>query len=80
MGHPSKPTGVLVYDICSTPDGIDLEKILHIWKNHEFILYDSTKGTPPSIINPENSKAVLVDVSNTSEEKLSEIQKLINDE
>lgn len=70
----------LTYDICSTPDGMTLERVVRVWKEHDFILYDSEKGTAPVLLDPENSKAVLVDMSNLDVEKLIKIQKLINDE
>jgi len=67
----------LVYDACSVPDGIDLDTIVRIWKEHNFIVYDSHNGETPSIHNPNDIEAVVVDISNTDEETLKQIQKLI---
>ena len=67
----------LVYDICSVPDGMTMDKIVHIWKEHKLILYDSHNGQSPTIIDPENMKGVLVDMSNVDEETLKRVQKLL---
>ena len=69
--------GALIYDICSVPDGITMEKIVHIWKEHKLVLYDSHNGETPTIIDPENMKGVLVDMSNTDEKTLKQVQKLL---
>jgi len=80
MAEPSKPTGALAYDICSTPDGMDLEKIVYIWKEHGFILWDSHKGTKPQVFDPLEVKGIVVDISTTGKEQLNLIQKLIDND
>ncbi len=71
--------GVLVYDVCSAPDGMNIEKIVSIWKEHDFIMYDATLGDAPKVYDAE-AEATLVDISTVGEEKLVEIQKLLKDE
>jgi len=68
--------GVLVYDVCSTPDGMNIEKIVSIWKEHDFIMYDSEIGHAPKVYDAE-AEATMVDVSNTTPEILSKISKLL---
>ena len=69
--------GALVYDVCSVPDGAIIDDIVRVWKEHEFILYDSHNGDAPVIYDSENIKGVLIDVSTVEEEKLKQIQKLL---
>jgi hypothetical protein len=67
----------LVYDVCSAPDGMTLDKIVSIWKEHNLVLYDSFNGKQPLIYDYEDIDGALIDVSTTSKEKLVEIQKLL---
>jgi len=69
-----------IYDVCSCPHGMNLDKIVQIWKEHEFVIYDSIMGEKPILFDTEDeSKALLVDVSNTNKEKLEQIHKLITE-
>lgn len=42
--NSSLKTGVLVYDIQSTPDGMELEKLMYIQRMTGVVLWESTKG------------------------------------
>jgi hypothetical protein len=81
MDQQSKSTGVLIYDVHTVPDGMDLEKIVYIWKEHGFILWDSRDGgQEPKVLDPMKVKGIVVDISTTDKEQLSVIQKLIDNE
>ena len=71
--------GKLVYDICATPEGWNLDKIVQIWKEHNIVLYDSHNGDKPFIYDSKDIEGVLVDVSNTTPEILSKISNLIKE-
>jgi len=73
----SKEKTVLAYDICSTPDGVTLDKIVQAWKEHNVIIYDSHKGSKPDVHNHVGVRPLMIDVSTTEEETLKQIQKLI---
>lgn len=68
--------GILAYDICSAPDGINIDKIISVWKEHNFVIYDSKLGSKPELFDAK-VETILVDVSNTTPEILNQIQKLI---
>lgn len=38
----------LIYDVCSKPEGIDLEFIMHLFNEQNVLFYDSSKGERPS--------------------------------
>lgn len=71
----------LIYDVCSVPQGITMDKVVRIWKDFNLILYDSlNKGNAPVLMDAEKVKSKLVDISNTTPEILSQISKLLEDE
>jgi len=69
----------LLYDVMSMPHGMNLDKIVQIWKEHDLVLYDSILGEKPMLVDAEEAGTVLIDVSNTSKEKLKQIDKLIKE-
>ena len=70
----------LVYDICSVPEGMTVEKIVYIWKDHNLVLWDSkNEGSVPVLIDAGDAEIALVDVSNASPERLKQIDKLIKE-
>ena len=66
----TKKEGKLIYDITSIPDGMSLDEMVFMWKEHDYILYNSNNGNAPIMIDFEDSKSVLIDVLNTEEETL----------
>jgi hypothetical protein len=68
---------ILIYDIMTTPQGIDLEKIVYLFREHNVILYDSFKGgTSPKVMNKVKHIA-FIDVEG---EKISnQINKIIKE-
>ena len=71
-----KKKGTLLYDVCSVPNEMNIDKIVEIWEEHDFIMYDSTLGTAPKLYDAK-TEATLVDVSTVGEEKLLQIIKLL---
>ena len=67
---------MLIYDICSVPHGFELQKVVHIWKEHNFVMWDSENGGNEPILT-EETEGVLIDISNTTPEILNKINKLI---
>ncbi|HPQ79591.1 MAG TPA: hypothetical protein PLG47_04015 [Candidatus Dojkabacteria bacterium] len=41
---------VIVYDLASCPDGIDLYKVIEVCEKHNIILYDAKKGKDPIVV------------------------------
>ena len=41
----------LVYDICTVPEGVNLDKVIMVWKEHNVVIYDSFKGNEPFLYN-----------------------------
>ena len=70
----------LIYDAVSIPNGWDLENIVHVWKEHGLVIYDSyNKGDKPFLVDVENTDDVLIDIGTVSKETIVKIQKLIKE-
>lgn len=67
----------IVYDICAVPEGVNLDKIMQVWKEHDVLIYDSFKGKTPFIHDLEDTSKVLLDISEADQEKINQINKLL---
>jgi serine protease inhibitor len=66
----------LVYDICSVPEGINLDKVMSVWKKHDVVIYDSFKGNTPFLYNGEVT-GKLLDIASEDQETINQINKLL---
>jgi len=60
------PKQVLIYDLRSIPSegsGLDMERIMQLYNEHNVLLYDGTDGDKPEIINIEDIDITFIDVS-----------------
>jgi hypothetical protein len=73
----SQEKPALVYDICSIPDGITLEKVVYVWQDYNIVVYDSKNGGNKPELRDDISDVQLIDVSTVDAKKLKQIQKLI---
>lgn len=49
---PNVKEDILIYDVMSTPQGLDLQKVVYIFREHNIVFYDSFQGgTAPSVMN-----------------------------
>lgn len=54
---------VLIYDLCSLPQHIEVERIMKIYDDNNVIFYDSALGEKPQIIDTNNIEVSYLDVS-----------------
>lgn len=67
----------IVYDICSTPEGVTLDKVMGVWKEHEVLIYDSFKGNEPFIYDCEDIDGKMLDIASEKQETIDKINKLL---
>ncbi len=57
--------GILIFDInaCPTNAGLDMEKVMHLFKEHNVLFYDSHEGCEPTFIPTKDIHVNFVDLS-----------------
>jgi len=65
---------VLVYDVASVPDPWTITQVAEIWKKHNLVLWDSTKGYAP-FFSEETDKYTIVDINSPISEEEGKIIK-----
>jgi hypothetical protein len=61
------PEDMIVMDLASIPNGLTVEKVLHLMTTKGVLLYDSFKGPAPFMLNDRKKmKFMLKDVSKTN--------------